>query len=157
MRAKKILYATDFSTASESALGFASSLASDTGATLLIVYVDAGAIGYPPGDGAYGYFVDEAAAPEAHEEYCHQLQTIEPTVAGVQYVQRCLQGQPEEEILRFAQAEAVDLIVVGSHGRTGLSRMLMGSVAEAIVRRAECPVVVVKHAANLAEAAAEEG
>ena len=49
-----------------------------------------------------------------------------------------------EELLQFAKREGVDLIVMGSHGRTGLSRLLMGSIAEGVVRRSECPVLVVK-------------
>jgi nucleotide-binding universal stress UspA family protein len=53
-------------------------------------------------------------------------------------------GDPAEEILRVAQAVKADLVVLGTHGRTGLGRLLMGSVAEQIVRRAPCPVVTVK-------------
>jgi nucleotide-binding universal stress UspA family protein len=53
-------------------------------------------------------------------------------------------GDPAAEILRVAQAVKADLIVLGTHGRTGLGRLLMGSVAEQVVRRAPCPVVTVK-------------
>jgi nucleotide-binding universal stress UspA family protein len=53
-------------------------------------------------------------------------------------------GSPQKEILQFAGEEAVDLIVMGSHGRTGISRLLMGSVAEAVMRKAPCPVLIVK-------------
>jgi nucleotide-binding universal stress UspA family protein len=54
-------------------------------------------------------------------------------------------GVPIEEILRAAQDEAVDLIVIGTHGRTGLAHVLIGSVAESILRKASCPVLAVRH------------
>ena len=52
-------------------------------------------------------------------------------------------GDPAEQILRYAAAESIDLIVVGTHGRTGVSRVLLGSVAERVIRGAACPVLVV--------------
>jgi nucleotide-binding universal stress UspA family protein len=54
------------------------------------------------------------------------------------------EGDPATEILRIAQECKCDLIVMGTHGRTGVARLLMGSVAEHVVRKAECPVLVVK-------------
>ena len=54
-------------------------------------------------------------------------------------------GIPDAEIVMFATDQNADLIVMGSHGRTGISRLVMGSVAEAVMRRARCPVMVVKH------------
>lgn len=59
-------------------------------------------------------------------------------------------GKPAEEILRVARDEAVDLIVMGTHGRTGLHHVLMGSVAETVMRIAPCPVFTVKAAARVA-------
>jgi nucleotide-binding universal stress UspA family protein len=56
-----------------------------------------------------------------------------------------LEGEPAEEIVRLAKSNNIDLIIMGSHGRTGLSRLLMGSVAEQVVRRAECAVLTIKH------------
>jgi nucleotide-binding universal stress UspA family protein len=53
-------------------------------------------------------------------------------------------GKPFVEIIRYAREEQIDLIVVGSHGRTGLAHMLMGSVAERVVRKAPCPVLTVR-------------
>jgi nucleotide-binding universal stress UspA family protein len=57
---------------------------------------------------------------------------------------RLLEGEPATGIVACAQQESVDIIVIGSHGRTGLSRVLMGSVAEQVVRKASCPVLTVK-------------
>jgi nucleotide-binding universal stress UspA family protein len=59
-----------------------------------------------------------------------------------------LTGDPANAIVKLADEEHVDMIVLGTHGRTGLARLLMGSVAEAIVRRANCPVLTYKHHAD---------
>ena len=139
MNVKKILYPTDFSPLSAAALNYASRLAAESGATLYIVHVDEqfqlnAAIGEP----AYLY------ASQRDVDVKNKLGKIVPTISGVKYEHHCLDGAPIEELLQFAKREDVDLIVLGSHGRTGLSRLLMGSIAEAITRRAECPVLVVK-------------
>ena len=57
---------------------------------------------------------------------------------------RVRDGDAAEEILREAEEAKANLIVIGTHGRTGLGRLLMGSVAEAVLRRARCPVLTVK-------------
>ena len=72
-----------------------------------------------------------------------RLAQVKPTT-DVAFDTRFLLGSPAKEILRFADREHVDLIVLGTHGRTGLSRLLMGSVAEIVVRRATCPVLSLK-------------
>jgi nucleotide-binding universal stress UspA family protein len=151
MTAEKILFATDFSPASDAALGFASSLASDSGAVLHIVHVGVSHADAFATTAPYGYAISEEVELRERKEREAKLDSLRPTVAGVSCERHDLEGNPAEEVLRFAEEEGVDLIVVGSHGRTGLSRMLMGSVAEEIVRRADCPVLVVKHAASLIE------
>jgi nucleotide-binding universal stress UspA family protein len=85
-------------------------------------------------------------APWGYErhEVRERLTSIVPTVANVAYEHRYLTGPPVREILGLADREHIDLIVIGSHGRTGLSRLLMGSVAEGVVRNAKCLVLVVK-------------
>lgn len=148
MKAKKILFATDFSPASETALELASSLAADTGATLLIAYTHEPAP-YPISATEFGMLVDNPTYEAEFRESEKKLAAIHPTAEGVACVHHCLEGTPADAIVELAADEQVDFVVVGSHGRTGLSRMLMGSVAEAIVRHAKCPVVVVKHAAKL--------
>jgi nucleotide-binding universal stress UspA family protein len=63
-----------------------------------------------------------------------------------------LLGEPAEEIIRFAKEENVDMIVMGTHGRTGFSRLLMGSVTEQVVRGAPCPVLTIKQPKHAAVA-----
>jgi len=57
-------------------------------------------------------------------------------------------GDPAGEVVRIAEEEQAEMIVMGTHGRTGLTRLLMGSVAEAIVRRAPCPVLIYRETAE---------
>jgi nucleotide-binding universal stress UspA family protein len=59
-------------------------------------------------------------------------------------------GTAVNDLVRLADEEGVDLIVIGTHGRTGLARVLMGSVAEAVMRRAKCPVLTLKQGAGAA-------
>jgi len=66
----------------------------------------------------------------------------------VAFTHRLTMGDPAGEIVRIAGEEGAEMIVLGTHGRSGMSRMLMGSVAEAVVRRAPCPVLVYRAAAE---------
>jgi nucleotide-binding universal stress UspA family protein len=146
MNIKQILFPTDFSESSDEALKYASNLASDAGARLRIVHVDelldATIPPIPSVEG--GYFLEAAWDTKRQDDVKSQLAKVVPTVPNVKYDQRYLMGSPQKEILQFAGEEAVDLIVMGSHGRTGISRLLMGSVAEAVMRKASCPVLIVK-------------
>jgi nucleotide-binding universal stress UspA family protein len=144
MNLKRILFATDFSERSSAALDVASRLASETGARLYLVHVD-GLVeisipAIPPTEG--GYY----DAPWGYErrEVRERLQSIVPTVADVAYEHRYLTGFPVAELLKLAETSHIDLIVMGSHGRSGLSRIVMGSVAEGVMRGASCPVLIVK-------------
>jgi len=58
---------------------------------------------------------------------------------------QCCQGCPYEEILKFAEEKGVDLIVMGTQGRSGLDRVIFGSTAEKVVRNSDCPVLTVKN------------
>ncbi len=143
MNAKRILFPTDFSQYNAAALEFASTLAAESKARLDIVHVDElSDLNAALGEAAYIYAQStDCATRRANHE---RLAKVVPTIAGVAFEHHCLTGSPVAEILRFAEEENVDLIVMASHGRTGLSRLLMGSVAEAVVRRANCPVLIVK-------------
>ena len=76
------------------------------------------------------------------------LAEVKPTDPKVPYQHRLITGEPASAIARLAEDENVDMIVMGTHGRSGLSRLLMGSVAEAVVRRAKCPVLTYKQPAE---------
>jgi nucleotide-binding universal stress UspA family protein len=84
----------------------------------------------------------------ATEDLRRMLHEIKPADPAVEYEHHLVTGDPAAAVARLADAEGVDLIVMGTHGRTGLTRLLMGSVAEAVVRRAKCPVLTFKQPAN---------
>ena len=137
MNTKKILVPTDFSHTGDTALEYAASLAKEQGARLLIVHVQELPRVYA-GDMYYGI------AEPSSEELMSMLRDVKPADHRVSVEYRLLSGDPAEAVVRLSDEEDVDMIVVGSHGRTGFSRALMGSVAESIVRKAHCPVVVCK-------------
>jgi nucleotide-binding universal stress UspA family protein len=84
------------------------------------------------------------------------LEAVKPKDASVPFTHRLTMGDPAGEIVRIAEDEKADMIVLGTHGRTGVTRLLMGSVAEVVVRRAPCPVLVYRETpARLAGAKAE--
>jgi nucleotide-binding universal stress UspA family protein len=144
MNLNRILFATDYSAASRSALPFAASLARATGATLLIAHVT-DREQYPVGES-----FDEEPQPDPAQ--VHDLKAIVPTDPAVKYEHRLVYGEPgsphpvnvADEIVKLARNEKFDAIVLGTHGRTGLGHLLMGSVAESVVRNAPCPVMTVK-------------
>jgi nucleotide-binding universal stress UspA family protein len=136
VKAKKILLPIDFSPSSDEAVEAASMLAKGADGEILIVYVEELPIHE---DSGYLYRVP----PPDTEESLARLKEVVPT-EKVPYQHRILKGPVVEAILDFADAEQIDVIVMGTHGRRGLTALVMGSVAEAIVRRAKCPVLVVK-------------
>lgn len=138
MKAKKIVFPTDFSSSSDAALKYATSLARDTGATLMIVHVEEPPLAYGGGEMYYGI-------PEPNTEaLLKMLHAITPTDKAVPFEHRLLAGDPAGAVVEFAENENADMIILGTHGRTGLSRLVMGSVAEVIVRRSPCPVLTFK-------------
>ena len=140
MPAKKIVFPTDFSQCSDAALEYATILAGALDATLLIIHAEESPAAYGEGEECYGLLEPD------HAELQKMLHEIKPTDSNVLYEHRMLsrQGDPANQIVQFAKEEDADLIVLGTHGRTGLKRLLMGSIAEAVVRRAPCPVLVMK-------------
>jgi nucleotide-binding universal stress UspA family protein len=141
MLIRKIMIPTDFSDGSDAALLMASSLARDSDAKLVIVHVDEPNIVYSPGLGAaYG-----ALPVEQRDNSKALLESVKPAFAEIHVECHLLDGTPADAIVDFAKKEeGIDLIVLGTHGRTGVTRLLMGSVSEAIVRKARCPVLTVK-------------
>jgi nucleotide-binding universal stress UspA family protein len=133
-----ILHPTDFSQDSRPAFKVACALARDYRARLLLLHVMRSSgvpLGSPPPD---------PTRPAEHQEGSAGRPWPVPPDPGVPVEHRLAEGEPSEEILRLAESAEVDLIVMGTHGRTGLRRFLMGSVAEEVLRQAVCPVLIVK-------------
>ena len=133
-----VLHPTDFSDRSRNALLLACALANDYGARLIVLHV-AWTAPLVSGEGMLPTDPDliRRAAME-------ELERLEVPAAGGAFVRRFEEGDAVAAILRVAQEVPADLIVMGTHGRTGLGRLLMGSVAEQVVRKAPCPVLTVK-------------
>jgi nucleotide-binding universal stress UspA family protein len=132
-----ILAPTDFSERSAYAFGLACSLARDHGARLTVLHV----VPPPMAEAVGGVMTPE---PDRHEEEWARLRRLLPTDSGIPVEHLLAEGEAGEAIVRAARECNCDLIVMGTHGRTGLGRALLGSVAEKVLRQAPCPVVTVK-------------
>ena len=142
MSTKTILFPTDFSTASDAALCHAEALARQSDAKLLILHVEEPPLAYGGGELYYGL-------PEpSSERILQMLEDVRPSDSAVPFVHRLVMGDPAAEIVNVAEAEQAELVVMGTHGRTGVSRLLMGSVAESVVRHAPCPVLIYRERAE---------
>jgi nucleotide-binding universal stress UspA family protein len=144
---RRILHATDFSSASRPALAKAIALARQNRAALQVVHAlpplalpVGGDFGYVPA-GTY-----EAIDRRAREHAQKQLTALisRARKAGVRTTAVLVDGAPHEQVPRAARRMRADLIVIGTHGRTGISKVLLGSVAERLVRLAPCPVLTVR-------------
>ena len=136
IRIEKILYPTDFSSYSNQAYFHAIALAENHRASLTILFV---------------YNPDSTATPgsQGHEAedrryWREQLEQIRPTDPRIPVRHVFVEGDPATEIVRYCRDANMDLVVMGTHGRTGLERLLLGSVAEKVLRDAPCSVLVVK-------------
>jgi universal stress protein A len=136
-----ILHPTDYSDTSASALGIAGDLARLHQATLFILHV-AETLG--PENVTYGEAVSQLEPAGYRQRLEEDLRRHVPSPSGVSVQYLLAGGDPAQEIDRVAREHHCDLIVMGSHGRTGLSRLLTGSIAEQVIRTASCPVLVVK-------------
>lgn len=143
---RTILHPTDFSPSSHEAFRLAESLALEHNAELIVMHVSQT---YP---GVGGEVPEESLAKDAREGMA-ALQASHPTV----HVQRLfLAGPTADVIIEFARKKPCDLIVMGTHGRSGLVHALLGSVAEKLVREAPCPVLTVRAAKQAPPSAAPE-
>ena len=141
IKLERIVVPTDFSDCAKQALAYGSELAKRFGAQLHLVHVT-----QPPAAVyAYAAPLPEAALypEEAAEKELAELEV--PDADELSKVERTvLRGVPFVEIVRHAKQNDADLIVMGTHGRSGLQHMLMGSVSEKVVRKASCPVLTVR-------------
>jgi len=141
---KKILYATDFSESSLPAGGYALTLAKLAGAEVHVLHVigeftDRRKSGIQPESMALLEREVEIQAFKEMEGFCREIFDEE-----IPYTTEVVMGHPFEEIIKIAQQSAFDLIVVGTHGRTGLERVFVGSTAERLVRRSPVAVLTVR-------------
>ncbi len=134
MEMKRILCPIDTSPCSDEALVHAIALARQNGALLDLLRVTEVPPAYADGLPVYSR---EAAEAATDREGLREL----PVPADVRHEKHHRIGDAATEILEFAQRHEVDLIVMGTHGRRGLGRMLFGSVAEKVLRQAPCPVL----------------
>jgi nucleotide-binding universal stress UspA family protein len=140
---KKILCAVDFSEGSPLVAEYAASLAQAAKAEIVCVYVApslAEYVGFNVPQAALDTFVGDvvASAEKTMSEF------VETNFKGLPARGVVLAGYPAEEILKAAVDQHADLIVMGTHGRTGFDRIIFGSVAEKVVKTADCPVLTVK-------------
>jgi universal stress protein A len=140
-----VLFPTDFSDRALAAFHVASALARDHHATLTILHVrDMPVV-------SFGEFGAVPPATPSRAEVMEKLNEFEPPDESVHVDYVVADGTAAEEIIREAADRNCDMIVMGTHGRTGLARLMMGSVAEEVVRRAPCPVLTLKSPMPAAE------
>ncbi len=144
MEFKKILFPTDYSEGALKALPYAVDMAKTFSAKLYLVHVvydiaTASGLYVPHVSMDEMYKEIETGAMKELEKFGYAMRR---DFKDVEY--RVLKGVPYEQIVNFASDNSIDLIVIGSHGRTGIDRVLFGSTAERVVRYAKCPVMTIK-------------
>jgi nucleotide-binding universal stress UspA family protein len=144
MEIKSILFPTDFSEGSSQALQYAVDMAKRYGAKLFLVNVIYDVVK------ATGWYVPHVSVNKMYEEIQEgakkELERFGvEELSGLKALERTvITGVPHEEIINFAKNHKIDLIVMGTHGRKGVDRILFGSTAAQIVRFAPCPVLTVR-------------
>ena len=148
-RIARIMVPTDFSPASDGALEYARDLARHFGASIDLVHVfdDPFTSGAFVGDGTVMLPVDlrETLENSAREQLTARHESHAGSLSGSSMV--LLLGPPAKCIVERAKEDKADLIVMGTHGRSGLGHLLIGSVAERVVRTAGCPVLTTRQSA----------
>jgi universal stress protein A len=141
----KILYATDYSKASARALDEAIAMAKQNGAELLVLHVIDPVPPYVAAEdigGAELYMkLEQTTQQDAETSMNKLMEKLRKLKLNAKSL--LLRGTPPEQIVRTAKNRRANLIVIGTHGRTGLSKLLMGSVANKVVSTAHCPVLSV--------------
>ncbi len=140
----RILVPIDFSVHSKNALKYAVPIAEQIGATLYLVYVVEPTI--YPADLGFGQVVMPGVEDELREKGGEELKAlIEKEIGNRMPAHSAVRtGKPHQEILLEAEEKNIDLIIVATHGHTGVEHMLFGSTAERIVRNAKCPVLTIR-------------
>lgn len=151
---KTILHPTDLSEHADYAYQIGSLIAHECGAQMIVLHVAGMHIDVPlPIHTELGLAFDCSGDYQKHhtalKERLHQ-RFQRHSGSNVQLETLLVYGPAAEEILHVARNESCDLIVMGTHGRSGLGRLLVGSVAEEVMRKAQCPVLTVRAPAHLA-------
>ncbi len=138
---KKILFPTDFSEASHYALAYAVEMKKILGAELEIVHIlfDEGNI--------VAFYIPQMGMPMQNlspKKQFDEFVANAPELKDVEFTTKILRGNPYSEIIKEAENGSFDMIIIGTHGRTGLEHVLFGSTAELVVRKAPCPVLTVR-------------
>lgn len=144
-RVRRVLFASDFSKASRKAFATAIAMAKANRATLTILHVIMPLTPILPEQYLTGQTWEQIDR-EARRWSQQQLRrlTAKATTRGIRVVGLLLEGDPALVIARTARLKGADLLVVGTHGRTGWARFFVGSVASRLVATASCPVVTVR-------------
>lgn len=135
---RTILHPTDFSERARNALAVACAMARDYGARLIVAHVAPTPV---MGFGQGVIPVEGGEPPEVRRAHLDEYAGVHDSLVVEKHL---LEGDPASEILRLADDVNCDLIIMGTHGWTGLGRLLLGSVAESVMRRASCPVLTVR-------------
>ena len=145
----KILTAVDQSPHSQRAIRFVTRMRWPAGSRVIVATVLPPAS--PPiagGDGGVPVLIDVGAEQRTEAQTLVAQAESELRAAGIATENRVVMGDPRDVLLRLVEEERVDLIVVGSHGRTGFAKLLLGSVSSHVVTHARCNVLVVKETSN---------
>lgn len=135
---KQVLVAVDFDEMSSVALNYARSLARTFGARLHVLHVMENPFMRPMANDPHA--IEAGITRRLLDTLTDEDRTVLHAVPVLR-----TSDSPAEEIVKYAQAEQIDLIVLGTHGRPGVAHFLMGSVAEKVVRTAPCPVLTLRH------------
>lgn len=140
---KKILIATDGSEYTKNAIDYGIDLAKSTGAKLFVIYVvDTAAFASIPMDAAWESMY-ELLNQEGNQAIKYVVEKAE--AEGLEIEGKLIEGHPADEIIKSSESNSVSLIVMGTLGKSGLDRFLLGSVAEKVVRNSKIPVLVVRY------------
>ncbi len=141
---RKVLVAVDFSECSKKTLHYAFNFFKGCGTEFHVIYVE-------PGPFPEGSYIPHRSVDEMEENstayFAEELKKFIPrnyrNTENVQPV--LLKGVPYSKIVAYAKEQEIDLIIIGSHGMTPLEKMLLGSVADKVIRKSTIPILVVKH------------
>jgi nucleotide-binding universal stress UspA family protein len=141
MSFKKVLIAIDSEPVAVRAAETGVELAQSLGAVVAFIHVVDASLAYPSDTGPSPSELIAAAKLDAKRMVTAIRQRLSPQSSVLEFIQV---GRPSEEIVKAAREWSADLLVIGSHGRGGMQRALLGSVAETVMRHAPCPLVVVR-------------